>query len=925
MQKLHVGAVVFSFSVIALFSTFETASAATITVTTTTDELNSDGDCSLREAVQTANTHVVVDACVKGDAGSDTIVLPSGFYLLSKVGAGENNNATGDLDIKEDVTISGDGAASTIIDGGKVLLGTPDRVFHIISSSAVISGVTLQNGKSGSPGGIISTSSTPSLTLQDCVIANGEGSAGGAVFFSGLSQTSGSLTITNCDIHGNKSIGGSGGVDVSFGTTLTITGSNISDNTAAAGAGGFASDGAGAVTVVDSTINDNHADAAPGAAGFFLGLNVTDLILTRTSVSGNISGDDGGGFVSHATGSVTLTDVTIDDNRANAGVGGAFRLYSGTTVSISGNSSISRNESSLSSGGFFTDTSGAISIVGAHIDDNAANGAACCGGFQITGGTDLTISNTSISGNTSPNGDGAFLSGVTGAIKITDSLIDDNTTLSGPGGAFVNLGGTSLSISGGSISGNSATDDGGAFNSHVSGATTIDNVTIEDNLSSAGKGGAFLNSTGASLSITGSRIRNNTADLEGGGFYNTSTGALTVTNSQIELNSSTTSSGGGIVTAGTSTTLTGSSLSGNQSSIFGGGLLHAGSGSLTVDASTVDGNVSFVGGGVVNLSAADTSILRSTVSHNIAVSGGGGLYHAGGPGKKLAITDSTISGNQAGSSGGGISHGSNAGFLSNATIVDNASPVGAAVYIASGSITSKNSIIANSSLGANCNVALTSGGYNIDSGVSCGLAGTGDHGTTNPKLGLLQDNGGTILTHDLLAGSPAIDSGDPAGCKDDTGAPLSTDERGFSRATDGDGNDSVRCDIGAVELDSCGDLVVQTGESCDDGNSDETDDCLSTCQAASCGDGFVHAGVESCDNGAANSDTAADACRTDCTAPSCGDGVIDSGEACDDGNAEDGDGCDSGCLEEAGGATTGGTTSGSPNSGGGCSLLPSST
>jgi CSLREA domain-containing protein len=39
------------------------ASAASIVVTTTDDELNSDGDCSLREAVQSANTNAAVDAC----------------------------------------------------------------------------------------------------------------------------------------------------------------------------------------------------------------------------------------------------------------------------------------------------------------------------------------------------------------------------------------------------------------------------------------------------------------------------------------------------------------------------------------------------------------------------------------------------------------------------------------------------------------------------------------------------------------------------------------------------------------------------------------------------------------------------------------------------------------------------------------------
>lgn len=45
----------------------------------------------------------------------------------------------------------------------------------------------------------------------------------------------------------------------------------------------------------------------------------------------------------------------------------------------------------------------------------------------------------------------------------------------------------------------------------------------------------------------------------------------------------------------------------------------------------------------------------------------------------------------------------------------------------------------------------------------------------------------------------------------------------------------------------CGDMEVQIPEECDDDNTDNTDGCLDTCLNASCGDGFVQAGVEECD------------------------------------------------------------------------------
>lgn len=91
----------------------------------------------------------------------------------------------------------------------------------------------------------------------------------------------------------------------------------------------------------------------------------------------------------------------------------------------------------------------------------------------------------------------------------------------------------------------------------------------------------------------------------------------------------------------------------------------------------------------------------------------------------------------------------------------------------------------------------------------------------------------------------------------------------------------------------CGDGVVQPAEDCDDGNQDSTDDCLGSCISAKCGDGFVHAGVETCDDGN-NSNT--DACVQGCVAALCGDGFVQAGvEQCDDGNQVPSDGCDN-CI-----------------------------
>src|SRR5262249_26301025 len=99
-------------------------------------------------------------------------------------------------------------------------------------------------------------------------------------------------------------------------------------------------------------------------------------------------------------------------------------------------------------------------------------------------------------------------------------------------------------------------------------------------------------------------------------------------------------------------------------------------------------------------------------------------------------------------------------------------------------------------------------GYNlIGTGSSAALASfnkPGDHtGVLNPMLGALANNGGPTQTHLPLAGSPAIDAGDPAAVAG-VGTRPGYDQRGdpYTRVWDGDGAGGTRIDIGAVEVQS---------------------------------------------------------------------------------------------------------------------------
>jgi hypothetical protein len=100
--------------------------------------------------------------------------------------------------------------------------------------------------------------------------------------------------------------------------------------------------------------------------------------------------------------------------------------------------------------------------------------------------------------------------------------------------------------------------------------------------------------------------------------------------------------------------------------------------------------------------------------------------------------------------------------------------------------------ILNNNAGANIDGTAMSLGYNISSDDGGGnLTGPGDQINTDPMLGPLQNNGGATLTHALLAGSPAINAGDP-----NFTPPPFYDQRGspFVRVFNG------RIDIGSFEV-----------------------------------------------------------------------------------------------------------------------------
>lgn len=318
---------------------------------------------------------------------------------------------------------------------------------------------------------------------------------------------------------------------------------------------------------------------------------------------------------------------------------------------------------------------------------------------------------------------------------------------------------------------------------HVAWGFTLEmnNVTITKG-DVEGDGGGILND-GGTLMLTDTTVNGNAATDDGGGINN-ATGALTLTNSTISGNSSN-RDGGGIYLRGT-LTVDNSTITNNTATSNGGGIYTGAITTITLTDTTISGNTSTAGwaGGIFN--GATMTLTGSTISGNSDSLGDGGITQQG----TATITNSTISGN----TGRGIRNASSDGVNSTFTNVTITSNTGSGYYHAQ-TATFTNSIIAKN--GTDCTGTggggFTDAGWNLDSDNTCTFTDPTDLPGTDPLLGPLQDNGGATFTHALAINSPAIDTGDNAGCP-------ATDQRGVARPQDGDDDSTATCDIGAYEF-----------------------------------------------------------------------------------------------------------------------------
>uniref|UniRef100_UPI00388F7E3D beta strand repeat-containing protein n=1 Tax=Treponema sp. TaxID=166 RepID=UPI00388F7E3D len=404
--------------------------------------------------------------------------------------------------------------------------GSPSNDYRIFVNGT-LTGI---NEISSSVNGKAQSITVSGLTGNSTDILNGN-SAGTVLTVS----TTVPVTIRKLKITGGISENG-GGLNIAAGADVTLgEGSLITGNSASGDGGGIYNKGT--LTLSGGTISANEVTGASSAGGGVY--NTKTFTMTGGTIGGSTASN-----ANKASGSAAL--------------GGGVGNYGSSAIFTMQGGLISHNEAEKG-GGVYGESSAAITIEDGTISGNSASAAG--GGIYVSslGNTDkIEIKGGTISSNTAGEG-GAGIMAVSSNLKISGGTIQKNSAGANAGGGICfNGASNTLTISGGTIGGTSASE-----------------------ANTAGEGaGIYL--TAGTLNITGGTISYNTATKAGGaiylGSYNSPT--MTMSGGTISSNSCTATTasigyGGGGIYANKACTFTGGTISSNTTANSTGGAIYA--------------------------------------------------------------------------------------------------------------------------------------------------------------------------------------------------------------------------------------------------------------------------------------------------------------------------------------------------------------
>lgn len=836
------------------------AADASIVVNTTTDtDDNTDGACSLPEAILAANGDTDHNECVgTGSYGADTITFDIPETDSGCTAANVCTITLGSIlpAIDDEMTIDGTGKSITISGNNSV------RVMEVNTGKTLsVNGLRIVNGSAYLGGGIANHNGTVNVT--NSTFSGNSTTASG--YGGGIYNDYGTVTVSNSTFSGNSASFLGGGI-FSRGT-VSVTNSTFSGNSATDDGGGIYS--YGTLNVTNSTFSGNGANQGGGTYNYSGYATVKNSIIANSTAGGNCGGnafsasstsnlaDDntcGSSFTRRTTAEIALGGLAdnggptqtmalgITSSAINAG---ANTTCQNAPVSNLDQRGISRPQGLTCDVGAFelvytATQSGPNYVVNRSADTN--DGSCDTLGSGI-GNQDCTLREAINAANSNsgadtitfniPNTDSSCTAANVCTITLGSTLpaIGDEVTIDGaPNNGGITVSGNNavrvmyvnsaktlklnaLAIVNGKCP---LCDGGGVYNN--GGTLTVTDSSFSGNTSFSYGGG--IHNHGGTLTVTNSTFSGNRA-AGGGGVANAAGGAADVSNSTFSGNSasyagagmmsyggstltvnssifSTNSAdniGGGIANFQGTLTVTNSSFSGNSAYTSGGGIENY-QGTLTVTSSTLSGNnTTNIGGGGIHNNGGSLTVSNSTFSGNSADNSGGGILNDFA--STLTVSNSTFSGNSAIDSGGGImSYGGGTLNITNSTFSGNSGMSGGGIYSFS-TTTLKNSIIANSPSGGNCggNPFSASSVSNMADDNTCGASFT-QKTSAEIAIGALGDNGGTTDTMALAITSVAIDAGDNTVCQADAGSPTYGAGKLDQR---GEARMLNKCDIGAFE------------------------------------------------------------------------------------------------------------------------------
>ena len=391
---------------------------AVLTVDSAEDNLESDGQITLREAIVAANNDAVADlieGVQRGD-GADTIRFDPGL-------AGQTISLSlGELRITSDIAIEGLGESQTVISGldaSRVIRidnDDPSRVLVSLSALTIRDGYNDATDQEGGPGIL----NVEDLVLQSVTIEDNHtqsfGDGGGLAVIRG-SLTANDITVTN------NSATSAGGIYI-HDSNATIVDSLIASNTASVGGLEVNCAGFYTVEVINTDIIDNVSTYHGGGA--YVRMIVSEFTMTGGSITGNTARERGGGLrlIANALSVITIEGVAVRGNSVD-GFSQNFDFGGGISAQASGVGS-DRGEIRLSQ------------------LDVSSNSAARGGGVELTAfeAGSIYVDSTTISGNTAAVRGGGMLvdsngnaNAGTGRIVLTQTTVSGNTVEHGGLGA----------------------------------------------------------------------------------------------------------------------------------------------------------------------------------------------------------------------------------------------------------------------------------------------------------------------------------------------------------------------------------------------------------------------------------------------------------------------------------------------------------